>query len=315
MSSLDRLLKQIDDPSELSWKDETYDLALASGLTDAERETFISRLIDVGREGDPRAVLTLGYIGAVETLPALLALAKAQDPMAATARRAVVLLGHGAEVVQEIAHDAVHSPAKMVRVAAIMDLPKIGGEAAIAALEQALADQEYEVRVLAWEGLVGVWRLDPLIRSPEGKQELTTQIELLSLWLGSDIAAFVKMGVDGMREISAQLRAGADPKTLGIAWFANPAPDVFAHLRPTLFDQESSFPLDEIAQLTDVTRRWAESMIALRLEAQDPRVPEAMVRLEADWTLPVLEEVAQSAATSPELRDKLTQAVRALQAS
>jgi hypothetical protein len=63
-----------------------------------------------------RAVLTLGYIGAVETLPALLPLAKARHPMAATARRAVVVLGHGDEVVDEIAHDAVHAQAKMMRV-------------------------------------------------------------------------------------------------------------------------------------------------------------------------------------------------------
>src|SRR6185436_9917275 len=79
MSSLDALLKQIDDPSELSWKDETYDLALASGLDAAERTQLISRLIDAARQDDQRAVLTLGYIGARETVPALLPLARADN--------------------------------------------------------------------------------------------------------------------------------------------------------------------------------------------------------------------------------------------
>ena len=78
--------------------DEAGLLALARSLEGDDRTTMISRLIDAARAGDPRAVLTLGYIGAVETLPALLALANVQDPLAATARRAVVLLGHGAEV-------------------------------------------------------------------------------------------------------------------------------------------------------------------------------------------------------------------------
>jgi hypothetical protein len=36
MSSLDLLLKQIDDPSGLSWKDETYDLAFARAAVGGE---------------------------------------------------------------------------------------------------------------------------------------------------------------------------------------------------------------------------------------------------------------------------------------
>jgi hypothetical protein len=313
MSSLDLLLKQIDDPSELSWKDETYDLALAAGLSDAERTAFVSRLIDAARQDDPRAVLTLGYIHADETLPALLPLAKAKNPMAATARRAVVLLGHGDQVVAEIAHDAVHSPAKMERVAAVMDLAKVGGPTAIDALEHALADSEYEVRELAWQGLVTVFGLDKLLRSPEGKQELMSHIELLSVWLGSQIASLMKMGIDGMRELVAKLRAGAAPESLGIKWIANPAPETFQKIRLALFDADAAFPIDEIKSLTGPPRQWAESMILLRLESQDTRVPDAMARLGAEWTVPVLAEVSKSA--TPELRDALTESIRSLQAS
>lgn len=315
MPSLDLLLKQISDPSALSWKDETYDLALASDLTDAERMTFVSRLIDAARKDDQRAVLTLGYIRAVETLPALLPLAKAKNPMAATARRAVVLLGHGSEVVSEIAADATHSPVKMERVAAVMDLPKIGGPVAIDALEQALADRELEVRELAWQGLVAVFGLDPLLRSPQGKRELMTHVELLSVWLGSQIAALMKLGVDGMRELTAKLRAGATPASLEIKWVPNPAPETFTKIRLALFDPDARYPVNEIVRLTGSPRQWAETMILLRLEHQDARVPDAMARLDAVWAVPVLDEVAKSPVTSRELREALEESIRTLQAS
>jgi HEAT repeat protein len=315
MSSLDLLLKQIDDPSALSWKDETYDLALAAGLDDAERTAFVSRLIDAARKDDQRAVLTLGYIRAAETLPALLPLARANNPMAATARRAVVLLGHGSEVVDLIAHDALRSPAKMARVAAVMDLAKIGGATAIDALEQALADPEYEIRELAWKGLVAVFGLDPLLRSPDGKHGLMTHIELLSVWLGSKIAALQNMGLAGIRAVVEKLRGGAEPESLGIQWIANPAPEVFTKIRLALFDSSAPYPVDEIKPLTGSPRQWAETMILLRLEHQDARVPDAMVRLGAEWTVPVLEEVAKSASTAPELRDAVRESIRTLQAS
>jgi hypothetical protein len=308
MSSLDLLLKQIDDPSDLSWKEETYDLALARDVTGNDRLTLVSRLIDAARADDQRAVLTLGYIGAVETLPALLPLAKAADPMAGTARRAVVLLGHGDEVIDLIAQDAMHSPNKMERVAAVMDLPKVGGEVAIDALDEALADEAYEIRELAWQGLIAVLGID--LRGPDGKVGLMTHVELLSVWLGSELAALRQMGLDGMRKLVADLRAGAVP--LGIQYVANPAPETFQAIRLALFNPDAAYPVDEIKQLDGSPRRWAETMILLRLQAQDPRVADAMVQLGAEWTVPVLEEVAQS---TPELHDALVEAVRALRAS
>jgi hypothetical protein len=87
--SLEQLLHQISDPSELSWKDETYDLALASGLSVTDRATFVAKLIEQAKQGDTRAILTLGNMNAVEALPALQTAAKSQDPWASTARRAL----------------------------------------------------------------------------------------------------------------------------------------------------------------------------------------------------------------------------------
>jgi hypothetical protein len=312
MSPLDQLLHQMSNLSELAWNEETYDLALASGLSGADRSTFVTKLIETARVGDTHAILTLGHLHASEALPMLQAAARSKDPWAPTARRALVLLGHGAEVVQEIANDAVHAPAKMERVAAVMDLPKIGGAIAISALEQALADEDDAVRMLAWDGLVEAFDLGRHLQDPEGKRGLSTHLELLQVLLSSDLPAFVRMGVDEMRELTKRLGSGATPQSLGIAWTPSSAPDVFARLRLALFDRDVEFPVDEIARLTGVERRWAETMIALRLQDQDPRVPEALARLAAAWTTPMLEEVARSATTSPELRQRLTQSIRAL---
>ena len=169
MSDLDQLLQQIADPSGLAWNEETYDLALARGLSGTDRATYVAKLIDNANQGDTHAILTLGHLNAVEALPMLQAAAQGNAPWAPTARRALVLLGHGLEVVDAIAHDAVHAPAKMARVAAVLDLPKIGGPVAIAALDQALGDEDSAVRMLAWNGLVAALDLDRWMRSPAGR--------------------------------------------------------------------------------------------------------------------------------------------------
>lgn len=317
MSDLDQLLQQMSDPSGLAWNDETYDLALARGLSDADRSTYVAKLIEAAKQGDTHAILTLGNLHAMEALPMLQAAGKSKDPWAATARRGLVLLGHGAEVVDEIAHDAVHAPAKMARVAAVMDLPNIGGATAIAALEQALADRDSAVRMLAWDGLVAALDLDRWLRSPGGTHEKTTHLELLKDFLASDLEAFNRMGVDEMRAITGPLAAGKSPASLGLAWIGDPAPDVSGRIMQAIVDPDAAYPVDEIARLTGVPRRWAEASLAMRLDQADPdpRVPDALVRLKAAWTRPVLEEVARSPSISPQMRTKLTQAVNALQTS
>jgi len=317
MSDLDQLLRQIADPSELAWNEETYDLALARGLSGADRATYVAKLSENAQHGDTHALLTLGHLHAIEALAMLQAAARGTDPWAPTARRALVLLGHGAEVVDAIAHDAVHAPAKMARVAAVMDLPTIGGATALAALDQALADPDSAVRMLAWNGLVAALDLDHWLRSPEGKHEKTTQLELIKDFLLCDLTAFIRMGVDEMRAITSKLAAGADPASLGLAWIPAPAPDVSKRIRQAIVDSDAAYPVDDIAKLTGIPRRRAEASLAMGLDQEDPdpRVPDALVQLSARWTLPVLEEVARSATISPELRAKLTHAVSALQAA
>jgi hypothetical protein len=309
---LDELLRQVAGQSEVRWNEETYDLALAGCLIEPERSTFIAALSRNAEVGDTHAILTLGHLHADEALPLLRAAATGDAPWAPTARRALVLLGHGEEVVEAIAADAVHARAKMARVAAVLDLPRIGGPTAVAALERALGDEDYAVRSLAWSGLVEALDLDRHIRNPDGQRDASTELERLDVLISSDLVAFVRMGIDGMHEVMRRLRSGATPQELGIVWTPDPEPAVFATIRPMLFDPDAAYPVEEIARLSGVDRRWAETMIALRLEQQDPRVPAALQRLGAAWTVPALVEVADSPDTPPELRDRLAHSIDAL---
>ena len=314
-AGLDELLRQMANPAEVAWNEETYDLGLARGLSRDDRVTYVARLKESARQGDSHAILTLAHLHATETLPLLRASAHGKDPWAQTARRALVILGKGAEVVNEIARDAVRGPAKMGRVAAVLDLPRIGGAIAIAALEQALADEEDVVRLLAWDGLVELLGLTQLLQNPQGKREMTTHVEIARVLLGSDLAALVKLDVAEMRALTSRLRTGTTPQALGIAWAANPAPELFAKLRLALFDGAAAFPVDELATLTGVPRRLAEMMIAMRLENLDPRVPDALVQLGAVWTAPALDEVAALPATPAALAVQLAESARTLRAS
>ncbi len=315
MSALDQLMQQLADPSGIAWNEETYDIALASTLEGTERGTYVAKLIENAGQGDTHAILTLGHLQATEALAVLRVDAASSAPWAATSRRALVLLGHGDEVIDAIVEDALQGTARMGRVAAVMALPMIGGPKAITALGQALDDADSSVRMIAWNGLVAALDLDALMRSPEGKLEKGTRLELFKDFLASDVAAIVRVGAEGMRATLAMLGAGVSPVTLAITYQPDPAPEVSDAIVQAIVDRDAAYPVEEIAKLQGVARQWAEAGLALRLESGDERVPEALARLGARWTAPALEEVAGWSSISDELRTKLKDAVRALTTS
>lgn len=226
-----------------------------------------------------------------------------------------MLLGKGASVLKQIANDAVHSDSKMARIAAILDLAKIGGPPAITAVQNALVDADSDVRVIAWDALVELLGLTKSIQNPDGVRELTTDVEIMRVLLASEIGALVKVGADGMRDIATRLSAGATAQQLGIAWCPKTSESVFDKLRAAIFQPDSAFPIDEIAKLNGPARMLAETMIARLLEDWDERVPDALVKLDAAWTAPALAELASSDDAPSELQEKLAEAARALQAS
>lgn len=315
MSVLDELLQELVDPSNLGWRDETYSVQRASSLDAADRAAYVAKLMERAERGDKRAVLSLGYLPALEAVPMLMAASKEQVPWALTARRALVLLGSGYEIIDAIVHDALHSPSMMERVAAVMDLKKLGGSKAMKAFDQAMGDPDYTVRMLAWEGLVDSFDLARYMRNPEGKLVKATTLELMKDFLAVDIPALNRMGAEETREIIKKLAGGATPESVGVAYTPDPMPEVSDQVSLASVDEDVPYPIDEIAKLTGVPRRRAEALIASRALKDDHRVPNALVRLGAAWTVPVLEEMAQAPSMSSELREKLLQAMRDLKAS
>lgn len=174
---------------------------------------------------------------------------------------------------------------------AIRTLVRLGERAPlVAALQEELAAEDSSHRARAWEGLVEAWQLMPRLLNPEGKQDLLTRIENLHILLSSELPGFVKVGVAEMRQLMDRLTAGATPESLGIAWVPNPAPEVFDAVRKVLFRVDVPFPVDEIAKLDGGARRMAETMIAMRLEDDDPRVEGALEELGAGWALSAMRD-------------------------
>lgn len=296
MAGLAELLQQIADASGLAWNDETYDLASARALSFDERDTYVARLMATASEGDPHAILTLGHLEAREAVPMLLAASQTERPWAPTARRALVLLGHGAEVLDGIIDTALHAPSKMARVAAVMDLPTIGGAKAIAAIEQALGDEDSAVRLLAWDGLVAVFGLGRAIRNADGVLEKSSRLTFLQDHLCCDLVSLRRIGIDELRTISRQLGQGASATTLGLLPTPNPDPAIWDEIRVAMFDGEVGYPVGRMARLAGPWRRWAEACLAMRLDQARPdlRAAGALAQLGATWALPVLREVGNA---------------------
>ena len=98
------------------------------------------------------------------------------------------------------------------------------------------------------------------------------------------------------------LEAGVSPVTLAITYQPDPAPAVSDAIVQAIVDPDAAYPVEEIAKLHGVARQWAEAGLALRIENGDERVPEALARLGARWTVPALEEVSGWSSISDELR-------------
>lgn len=63
---------------------------------------------------------------------------------------------------------------------------------------------------------------------------------------------------------------------------------------------------------TGLPRRWAEASLAFGVEKNDERVLNALVRLDATWTVPILQEASKSPSVTYDFREKLKYAIREL---
>ena len=130
--------------------------------------------------------------------------------------------------------------------------------------------------------------------------------------MGSDFASLRALAIDEARALVRRRLAGAEPAALGAVWAPDRVPEVFDAIRAAFFDPESAYPVDSIRTMTGTPRRWAETMILLRLLDSDPRVAATLVELAAGWTAPVLREAAAMEQLPAHLRDRCVMAAQAL---
>jgi hypothetical protein len=309
---LDALFAQLDDPSDIAWNEETYDLARARSLDATERDAYVARLVKHIDEGDTRAMLTLAELNATQAIDPLLRISAAQGPVSAMARRALVQLGRGQDVVGDVANDAMRGASRTVRAAAVINLGRIGGATALGALDACLEDSDAIVRQLACDNLVQAFGLHKYTLNQSGERELRTPLERMKLLLGSDLSALVKIGADELRGAIQKLQSGQTPEQAGLGWSETMPAALRAAIAPALVDDTVPLPVDELAKVTGPDRKWAEALIAIALQRQDPRAPEALAKLGATWTLPALDAATATADSGSQFYRMADNARRAL---
>lgn len=301
---LTRLLDQIRGSSDVAPTEDAYDLSLARSLSSCERDLLIDELVKQGRAGDPRALMTLGYIDAKRAIPDLLALAGQRDRLSFWARRALVELGRGADVFDGLAHDAQRG-SSLQRVSAYRDLARLGGPDALSVIAQGLSDADALVRSQAFESLVSALGVTEYMQSPSGETEFNSPLKRIDLLVSSELTPLSAVGARQMQEIVARLTAGSSAQAAGIVYQQTAPPDFGERVAAALRDDQAPIPVDDIRRATGHDRAWAEAFLAVALERKQPRVVEALVDLGAAWTLPAME--AASAGVDPS--DPFCQAV------
>ena len=313
-SELQTLLAELHDPSNLSWKDETYSIERAADLDAAERELYIRRLIELAQHGDEKAMLSLGALKVTEAIDPLLRISQAQAERASYARRALVWLGRGQDVIADVAHDATSSQQMSVRAAAVLNLGQLGGPIATQALDACLDDVDSTVRSMAADALIELFHLQKYSLGADGTRELRTPLQRMTLLLHSAIEPLREVGKRELRAVIAALTAGATPESAGLTWSATMPESLRMQIPMALGDVEVPLPIDELSKVDGADRKWIEALLAAGMVREDARLPAALARLDARWTLPALDAVAATAEPG-EFRDAVEAARRSLASS
>ena len=284
------LMRLLDHPEELESADlreETYDLARISDLDGNERTAYVAALVDHAEHGDGRAIMTIAEMGATEAVPRLERLAKQATPNGAIARRALMRLGAGTNVAAAVGADASQGGFAQ-RFGAVMDLARVGGADALAAVERALADPDSVVRSRAFQSLLSLLGIERFAQDSAGEVELRSPLRRLALLLSSDLPPLQKLGADALRAIASQLVAGKRPAEVGIEYHSETPADFAERFGGAVYDADRPLVLDEVRPLVGHDRAWAETILAVGLERKDPRIPTALADLGAAWTLPAM---------------------------
>jgi hypothetical protein len=315
--ALQDLLDQLKDSAGIAWNEETYDLAIGRTLGEPDRLAYAAALDPLIRAGDGRAALTAGSLGLTTALDALRAKKDEPGSFGLQVRRALVQLGEGASVVDQLVHD-LQAPAHMQRFAAAMVLGKAGrprSKPATEGLIGALGDEELTVRARAFESLLEVLELEPLAQNAAGDDvELRSPLRRLDLLLGSKLQALREPARQELARLARAILGGATPQSLGLVYTPATSDDFRTRLGRSLFVAEAPLPLDEIRALApeSADRKWAESLVAKSLERKVVRAPAVLAQLGATWTVPALREAAEKLEADDPFRVEAEQAIRQL---
>jgi hypothetical protein len=264
----------------------TYALGTFAGLQGLERKAAEDRLIELARQGDVRAVETLGAGNVTRSLAVLERLSAASNDLGSAAARAVLtLMGPDPAATARVA-EGVTSPSQVQSAFAAFALRDAVGPDAVAGLLDALAHPFSPTRANAILGLVDKLGLTPLIvprQSPLWTLMQRAHNHFVSVWQPASVR---------LREVLEALLAGESPEDLGLVYARSSRE---ADIDEVWTPNERGFDFDALLRLRGHDLEWAYSYLYLRLQQRDDRVPEAMVVLGLVEGLPALREALPKA--------------------
>ena len=287
--ALARFLTALDAPDP---HDESHDISELAAVSSDERARAVEALLArVRLHGDSRAVMALARLGAREAAPLLRGLARAEDPLATVARRALVRLGvEDAAAVAGLVADSAHGSFGE-RFAALTALSGVAGDAALKALLDALDDPDGLVRYQAFDAVLDRLGLTPLVRTSDGSRpNFAAPLKVMGLLLAEASPSLRALGLVRLRPALAGILAGVSPAALGLVHIGDPEDRVGRAVGRALRTPQATFPVAEVKAASPHDRESAEAFWAIALQRSDPRAADALGEVGAAWTLPMLHE-------------------------
>ncbi len=264
----------------------SYALGPFRSLREDERRQAEDLLIEKARQGDLRAVETLGIGGVTRALAVLERLSSASNDLGSTAARAVLaLMGPDPAATARVA-EGIKTGSRVHSAFSAYELRNAEGPNAIVGLLDALAHPFPPTRANALLGLQKQLGLEPLIEPKQSPLWILMQdvaTELTSVW---------RPAARRLREVLEALMAGISPEELGLVYQRSSRPE---DIDEVWTPNDVGFDFDALLRLRGHDLRWAESYVLSRLDMRDDRAPEALVVLGLVGALPALYEAAPAA--------------------
>jgi hypothetical protein len=258
--------------------DETYDMGLYDALSLSEKDIARDRLVDcVQTQDDSLALTTLAQLADPRATALARAWAARRDNKGFWARRALVRLGHGDEAVAGLVADLA-SGSRLQRFGALMDLARLPTKEAFDGLLSGLDDDDPLVRDRALDSLIERFGIGNLERHTDGSLNLLSPLRREQLLLGSQIPPLHQRAASLLKDWFIALQRGVPADQLGLRYSG--AGDAFRdRVGAAVRGEITIIPCDDIRAASPHDRAWAEALLAVSLQGEDPRLPAALADL------------------------------------